>query len=318
MQQIELKNPEPSIQEHDDALTPPRTPTAATTAAYQLFAQIQSIHEELIELPSLAPNTKINALLTQLVGMCIQPCSTECLTELFHIKNMSKLCGSLRSICATAEGELERYWATRIVEATKVSDRPAPDHLHTFPYYQNYIDLSRLECCTLEAFLPSPPKHVAFIGSGPLPLTSLCMLDRYPDARVHNIDRDVSALQISRELCERLGYGMTFSCEDVSVDGNGSGTVESGSSMWQTFDVVFLAALVGMDAASKLAILSSMVQRVRPGTLVVARSAQGLRSVLYPIFDLLEGLESIGLEVLVEVHPWTKVVNSVVVMRVKG
>lgn len=28
-------------------------------------------------------------------------------------------------------------------------------------------------------------------------------------------------------------------------------------------------------------------------------------------------MERTGLEVLVEVHPWTKVVNSVVVMRVK-
>jgi nicotianamine synthase len=29
-------------------------------------------------------------------------------------------------------------------------------------------------------------------------------------------------------------------------------------------------------------------------------------------------MENAGLEVLVEVHPWTKVVNSVVVFRVRG
>tara|TARA_R110002003_G_scaffold351_11_gene18946 strand:+ start:4316 stop:4420 length:105 start_codon:yes stop_codon:yes gene_type:complete len=32
---------------------------------------------------------------------------------------------------------------------------------------------------------------------------------------------------------------------------------------------------------------------------------------------LTDDIEKAGLEVLVEVHPWTKVVNSVVVMRVK-
>lgn len=30
-----------------------------------------------------------------------------------------------------------------------------------------------------------------------------------------------------------------------------------------------------------------------------------------------EDLEKVGLEMLVEVHPWTKVVNSVIVLRVK-
>jgi nicotianamine synthase len=33
--------------------------------------------------------------------------------------------------------------------------------------------------------------------------------------------------------------------------------------------------------------------------------------------ELGETLEKVGLEMLVEVHPWTKVVNSVIVFRVK-
>ena len=36
------------------------------------------------------------------------------------------------------------------------------------------------------------------------------------------------------------------------------------------------------------------------------------------MLELGEELERIGYEVLVEVHPWTKVVNSVVVLRVMG
>jgi nicotianamine synthase len=192
--------------------------------------------------------------------------------------------------------------------------------LASFPYHQNYIDLSRLECCTLEAFLPSTclsrrssPKNVAFIGSGPLPLTSFCILDIYPEAHVYNIDRDQPALNLSQKLAQELGYGsrMSFSCEDISPDSLVTTTD------WSQFDVVFLAALVGMDTSSKIPILAHLARKLKPGTLLVARSAQGLRGVLYPVLELGENLQRVGYEILGELHPWTKVVNSIVVLRVE-
>lgn len=168
---------------------------------------------------------------------------------------------------------------------------PASKHLDQFPYYQNYIDLCRLECSALDAFLVSPPTQVAFIGSGSLPLSSICMLNHYTNLQVHNIDRDEPALRKSQDLCGRLGYSMTISCEDVTV-GQIPPLPERAASMsnWLSFDVVFLAALVGMNTASKLAILSSLACKLRPGTIIVARSAQGLRSVLYPVRMGIESL----------------------------
>lgn len=115
-------------------------------------------------------------------------------------------------------------------------------------------------------------------------MTSLCVLDRYPEAVVHNIDYNNDALKVSQELSEKLEYGerMSFSCEDVNDESmrtaNGVYT-----SKWEIFDVVFLAALVGMDTDAKLSILQSLSRKLQPGTLVVARSARGLRSVLYPV-----------------------------------
>jgi len=150
--------------------------------------------------------------------------------------------------------------------------------LASFPYHQNYIDLSNLEMATLSAYLSNnlSPKNIAFIGSGPLPLTSLCILDRYPSSTVHNIDRDATALAVSQTLCQKLGYDrMTFSREDI--------TAQESSTRWVDFDVVFLAALVGCDTASKISILKSLAQKLKVGTLVVARSAKGLREVLYPV-----------------------------------
>lgn len=72
---------------------------------------------------------------------------------------------------------------------------------------------------------------------------------------------------------------MSFACADVSAEvGEDKEMTE-----WSEFDIVFLAALVGMDTSSKLAILEGLVKKLRPGALVVARSAKGLRGVLYPV-----------------------------------
>lgn len=70
---------------------------------------------------------------------------------------------------------------------------------------------------------------------------------------------------------------MSFACTDVSAEEDQEKT------KWADFDVVFLAALVGMDTSSKLAILEGLVRKLKPGALVVARSAKGLRGVLYPV-----------------------------------
>ena len=126
-----------------------------------------------------------------------------------------------------------------------------------------------------------------------------------------NIDRDAEALALSAQVARTTGYGkMKFVHEDVN-----SGGAKSGG--WRDSEVVFLAALVGLDSAAKLDILRDLAGQLEPGTLVLARSARGLRKVLYPVLELSGDLQRVGLEVLAEVHPWTKVVNSVIVLRVR-
>lgn len=58
------------------------------------------------------------------------------------------------------------------------SSRPAEALalLRSFPYFQNYVELARLELCALRAVEPRAPRRIAFLGSGPLPLTSMCLL----------------------------------------------------------------------------------------------------------------------------------------------
>lgn len=83
------------------------------------------------------------------------------------------------------------------------------------------------------------------------------------------------------------------------------------------FNIVFLAALVGLDTTAKVSIIKAVVSRMRPGALLVTRSAVGLRGLLYPVLEF-EELEQggVGLEMVVEVRPWNWIVNSTLVLRV--
>ncbi len=78
------------------------------------------------------------------------------------------------------------------------------------------------------------------------------------------------------DLCRALGHSpetMCFQCADAS-----SPDVDLSS-----FDVVYLAALVGSCSKHKHNILADVAKRMKPRGLVVLRSAHSLRKLLYPV-----------------------------------
>ena len=75
-----------------------------------------------------------------------------------------------------------------------------------------------------------------------------------------------------------------------------------------------VAALVGTTQAQKRAALQAIGTSVEPGTHVVVRSADGLRSLLYPVVDIRD-VRDAGLVPEVLVHPLGEVINSVLVAR---
>ena len=158
----------------------------------------------------------------------------------------------------------------------------AKEMLLAFPYHSNYIDLVRMELNALASVKPNfAPRTFAMIGSGPLPLTPLCIWDQlksqnYGCITCHNVDLNAQAMDSSINMCRALGRAagtMCFHCADASSDG-----VDL-----RTFDVVYLAALVGGCSSHKQSILANMIKRMSPGTLVVLRSAHSLRRLLYPV-----------------------------------
>ena len=144
------------------------------------------------------------------------------------------------------------------------------------------MDLARIELQALLAVAPSKPAcRYAFIGSGPLPLTSLCILEASKCRLDHcvtcfNIDRDPKSVYLASRVSQILGYSdeeMAFQCADASYE-----MIEL-----DQFDVVYFAALVGCSDREKHSILAHVVGHMRQGAMLVLRSSHSLRSLLYPV-----------------------------------
>jgi hypothetical protein len=80
------------------------------------------------------------------------------------------------------------------------------------------------------------------------------------------------------------------------------------------YDVVILAALVGASGPEKRAVLGHLAASMSPGAVLLARSARGMRSLLYPA---IEPAALDGFELQAVVHPVDEVVNSVVLARAR-
>ncbi|KAH8675914.1 Nicotianamine synthase [Xylariales sp. PMI_506] len=297
----------------------------------EFIKQVVDIHSVLVNLPDLHPGEIQDKTLGRLVGLCSQIHDAETTQLILSGLKERKILPSLRSMCSEAEGCLESYWAQHIADAKGPSE--ALIRLREFPYCGNYEDLARLELAALGAATREPLSRVCFIGSGPLPLTSLYVLQalRGDQARaraaedgarpadtqapivVLNIDRDGAACSLSALVAERLGdwaEGMQFECADAVAAASATADLIG-------FQVVYLAALVGVTQREKEAIVLQLAKRMRRGALLVIRSAWGLRTILYPEVEIMTERLLEALDIVTVVHPYGEIVNSVIIARIK-
>ncbi|KAF2155444.1 nicotianamine synthase 3 [Myriangium duriaei CBS 260.36] len=280
--------------------------------------EVLSIYHQLSKLTNLRPGPDTNRLLGRLVFLCCQTLDSNTVKTILDAPELQRIIPALRHLCSQAESELETHWAAKIAQAESTEDAWAC--LTLFPYLNNYVDLTRMELCAMGAVDPESPRSVAFIGSGPLPLTSLALLEAlspYATAgrttsvtKVTNIDNCQAAIDASQAMCDRLAIPPTsmLFCQAEAGD--------LGFDLSQ-YDAVYLAALVGATQEQKERLIESVVSRMRLGSLLVTRSCQGLKTLLYPEFDMLTPALLERLEIGAVLHPYGAVVNSVIVARVK-
>ncbi|GLJ21808.1 hypothetical protein SUGI_0407270 [Cryptomeria japonica] len=263
-----------------------------------LVEKILNLYEKISALESLKPSKNVDALFSQLVSLCTQPSSVD---VRYLTVNQAEIRNHLIRLCGEAEKHLEFHFSAKLGRFSSPLDR-----LAVFPYYSNYLKLARLEFETLRKHI-TVAKKVAFVGSGPLPLTSIVLaLHHMKSARFDNYDFDGAANAMARrlvasnpDLSARMGF---YSCEIEEVAG----------SKLAEYDVVVLAALVGMDRDDKVRVVKYLQQTMAPGAVLLVRSAHGARAFLYPVVEE-EDLH--GFHVLSVVHPADEVVNSVIVAR---
>ncbi|RZC50150.1 hypothetical protein C5167_018571 [Papaver somniferum] len=235
-----------------------------------LVQNVCEIYDSLSTLQSLKPSKDVDTLFTRLVLTCMPPSPID----------VTKLPGKVQGIrsklirlCGEAEGLLESHFSALLGSY----DIPL-DHIG----------------------------DIAFIGSGPLPLTSIVLASNHLKTTMfHNYDIDRSANALASNLVAAdpdLSERMLFHDTDIM-------DVTTGLS---DYEVVFLAALVGLNKEDKRKVIDHLAKHMAPGSLLMLRSAHGARGFLYPI---VEPSDLPGFEVLAVFHPMDDVINSVIVAR---
>eukprot|EP01018_Ginkgo_biloba_P031963 Gb_09055 [translate_table: standard] len=261
-----------------------------------LVEHIVQLYAKISKLESLRPSISVNALFTQLVHLCTMPICID-VNELS--KDVKEIRYHLIRLCAEAECLLETHFAVLIGQL------PQPlSQLHLFPYYSNYINLALLEFKTLsDNGIPLPSK-LAFVGSGPMPLSSIVLARHHmPSTLIENFDIDPEANSMGTRLVTDdpdLSERMSFHTSDInSVRGD----------KLAEYDVIIVAALVGMERKQKMKIVERLATHMKPGAALLLRSAHGARSFLYPI---VEEEDLVGFNLLCVVHPTNDVINSII------
>lgn len=263
-----------------------------------LIADVSKLHASISKLESLRPSKEVNSLFTQLVKLCTLPLAIDIAALSKEAQAMRE---SLIHLCGRAEGLLELEFSTFLAKV------PQPlNSLILFPYYGNYVKLANMEYTILLRNGVANPKKVAFVGSGPMPLTSFIMATYHmKSTRFDNFDMDGKANDLARRIVAsdgELEKRMKFETRNIMDVKEKLGE----------YDCVFLAALVGMNKEEKVKIVEHLRKYMKEGGVLLVRSAKGGRAFLYPV---VEEHDLAGFEVLSVVHPNNDVINSVVLVR---
>jgi nicotianamine synthase len=261
-----------------------------------LREQITAIHTALTRASSLEPSPMVNKLFTELLHLC-EYRSGEDPAAVLADPRIAVLTPRLRQVCATGEFLMERSWAHRVIAAARPDEE-----LAAFPYLANYEELTTLEMHALAGvgLDLDRVRRLCFLGGGPLPLSAL-MMSRNLRAPVDVVDLSAEATALGSQVAERVSLAdqVHFHRADAAEF---DGVADS--------DVVILAALVGLERDVKRQVLQALSDRMRSGSMLVVRSAHGLRTLLYPPLELSDLRDWRPLSVI---RPLNAVVNSVVV-----
>ena len=250
---------------------------------------IQSVIKAVINLQDLTPNPEVNATMTQLVNCVIHSPSS----VLSTIEPLIRL--RVREMSAKAETEMEKFWATQIVESMSPSDA-----LENFPYIDNYVELTRRELALAKksGLELDASSRILIIGSGPLPLSGLEM-HRQSGGLIDHVDISNEAVLLCKRINEVFSVASEYHCA------MGQNIV-----LHKKYNLILIAALAGSTLEEKQLIINNVLPSLAEGGRIIIRSARGMRELLYPAIEASK-LQNVNL--LSEYHPEDHIINSVLI-----
>lgn len=264
---------------------------------HPLTGKVKDIHAILnAHRGTMAPAQSLNQAFGSLVDAARTPLRREeahtILAELASDHTLT----DLHHLCAEGEFELEKHWAERIRAASNMRQE-----MRSFPYWTNYLKLAKLEMNALRSVMPEIGSML-FAGSGPLPLSAYMFAAHY-GMKVTNVEAEEYAADCSVAWMDPILGDRKIPCHHMNIQE---------FTDFQNFDVVVMAALVGLTPAAKQEIIAHLHAHMQPGQLLMVRSVKGLRRLLYPEVT---AKDLKGFEIVKEVHPRGEVVNSAVIAR---
>lgn len=225
-------------------------------------------------------NEGVNSCLSSFVG-AVQHLHGRGDAERLEQSDVRNIKGPLLDQLAKAEYAMELHWAREYVSRGPI----ATDDLEDFWYRQCYKDLVEEEVTAMRkaGIHPTGQSQIAFIGSGPLPMTAIDM-HLQTGAKIICVDNDPDAVLLSRQMIENMGLSDAISVHQAQGD-----TFDYSGS-----DIVFVAAL----ATQKDNIIAN-IRTSSPQSFVAIRSVEkGAKALLYqeiaPNAFLDKGLTCVG------------------------
>ncbi|KAF2259378.1 hypothetical protein CC78DRAFT_586026 [Lojkania enalia] len=246
-----------------------------------LISEILKLTEELSNFSSFEPSPGLNNVLNSISHLCHRTDVSPILEDqILNDASIITILPILRDLWAKSAGALEDSWARRILASG--SPHQAQELLDTYPRLGNYKATIPIELGLISIAYGSFPSSIAMLGSGPLPLTSLSIVDSAAEkgqaVRILNIDMVPERIRDSKQIFNLLGDKYRCVSHQIS-DATGGLPDLSG------YDAVYVASLVGNSDGEKVQILKNTARHMRKGAVIVVRSSTGLSRLLWPSFQ---------------------------------
>lgn len=229
-----------------------------------IVAEVQEAFEILQHASDLSPrNPDIDKSLTKLVAMVLSPKSPEVVKSVLANQEVQILLKTMWNALSKAEFAMESWWTRRFLK-----EEVSLEGTNTFWYRDNYKELTALEIEHLETMghRPRPGDNLIFVGGGPLPFSALDYFFQ-TGANITVVESDHLAAQLSSALLRQL---------------NLTGNIKVQHAAGEMFDYKGATHLIVAALVQDEHLVIQRALDTAALSVIGARSADGLRSILYP------------------------------------